>query len=154
METTKDLGITLGNPEAKWRIVEVCNPYCTPCAWAHLVLDNLLDNQEFELQIIFTVTNDERNKPIYYFLALQEARLDVRQVLVDWFSDKEKKYAEFVEQHDYMDDNMLDAQIDKVEKMREWCNKMGIMFTPMTFVNNHQLPDVYTVTDLYYLLSV
>lgn len=155
-ESPLGLGIALGNPEGKWHIIKVCNPYCTPCAMAHSILDSLLEsNQEIKFQIIFTVAadnNDKRNRPIKLFLALQENHQDVKQALVDWFKTEDKNYDEFAEQYS-MSDNLLDNQIDNLEKMRDWCMKTEIRYTPTIFINNCQLPDVYTVTDLRYFLS-
>lgn len=157
LESTQGLGITLGNPEGKWHIITVCNPYCQPCATAHAILDSLLnDNEELSLQLIFTATGeqtDERNKPVKLLLALQESQQDIRQALASWFSDENTSYGEFARKYSFNDD-ILDAQIKKIKIMNEWCNKTQIAFTPTIFINNHQLPDLYTITDLRYLLSV
>jgi protein-disulfide isomerase len=48
----------------------------------------------------------------------------------------------------------LTQQDDKVNDMKEWCNKTEISFTPTFFVNGHQLPEIYNVSDLKYFLSV
>lgn len=156
-ELSSELGITLGNPQGEWHIVKVCNPYCTPCAMVHPILDSILESSsKIKLQIIFTVAADnsnERNNPIKLFLALQESHQDVRKALVDWFNLENKNYNEFAGQYS-VSDTLLNAQTNKMELMRDWCINTKIRYTPTIFVNNYQLPDIYTVTDLRYFLSV
>lgn len=155
-ELSPELGITLGNPQGEWHIVKVCNPYCTPCAMVHPILDGILESSsKIKLQIIFTVSADnfdERNNPIKLFLALQESHQDVRKALVDWFKLENKNYNEFARQYS-VSDTLLNAQTNKIEMMRGWCIKTKIWYTPTIFINNYQLPDIYTVTDLRYFLS-
>lgn len=156
-ELSPELGITLGNPQGEWHIVKVCNPYCTPCAMVHPILDGILEsNSKIKLQIIFTAAvdnSDKRNNPIKLFLALQESHQDVRKALVGWFKLENKDYDEFIRQYP-VSDTLLGSQTHKIEMMRAWCIKANIRYTPTIFINNYQLPDIYTVTDLRYFLSV
>lgn len=156
-ELSPELGLTLGNPQGEWHIVKVCNPYCTPCAMVHPILDGILESSsKIKLQIIFTVAADnfdKRNNPIKLFLALQESHQDVRKALVDWFKLENKDYDEFIRQYS-VSDTLLGAQTNKMEMMRAWCIETNIRYTPTIFINNYQLPDIYTVTDLRYFLSV
>lgn len=156
-ELSSELGLTLGNPQGEWHIVKVCNPYCTPCAMVHPILDGILESSsKIKLQIIFTVAADnfdKRNNPIKLFLALQESHQDVRKALVDWFKLENKDYDEFIRQYS-VSDTLLGAQTNKMEMMRAWCIETNIRYTPTIFINNYQLPDIYTVTDLRYFLSV
>jgi len=49
---TESLGITIGNPNAKHHLAKVCSPYCSPCSKAHLLIDELLENNpDIRLQI-------------------------------------------------------------------------------------------------------
>ncbi len=74
--SASELGITIGNPNAKHTIIKVCNPYCGPCATAHPELEKIIkQNQEVKAQIIFTASNqeDERGaKPVRHLLAIAE----------------------------------------------------------------------------------
>src|SRR5690606_11125447 len=58
-QTTDGLGIMLGNPGPKYKIIKVCNPYCGPCAKAHPIIGMLLTKSEGSIQIIFTASNDK-----------------------------------------------------------------------------------------------
>lgn len=53
-ENPESLGITLGNPNAIYKIIKVCNPYCGPCAKAHVPMEELLHNNP-DVQIQITV---------------------------------------------------------------------------------------------------
>lgn len=154
--STEGLGIVIGNPQARNTIVKVCNPYCGPCAIAHSVIDEILEsNDDIKLQIVFMVTNDEndyRAKPVTHLMALYEKNNPVliREALDDWYGADKKDYAVFAAK--YFLDGELPKQGEKLEAMNHWCNKMEISFTPTIFVNEYQLPNLYKIEDLKYLL--
>jgi protein-disulfide isomerase len=74
------------------------------------------------------------------------------QALDDWYLAESKDYEAFAEK--YPMNGQLKLQTEKVKAMYEWCNKEEIQFTPTFFVNSHQLPEIYSVDDLKYFLSV
>ncbi|MES2425908.1 MAG: vitamin K epoxide reductase family protein [Bacteroidota bacterium] len=155
---TNGLGITLGNPDAKVKIVKVCNPYCGPCARAHTPMEDLLhNNPDLQVQIIFMASNeagDKRTLPVKHLLAIaqkQQAEL-TEQALGDWYLAETKDYEVFSKK--YPMNGELKKQDEKVEAMKDWCAKTEIQFTPTFFVNGHQLPANYSVNDLKYFLSV
>ena len=47
----------------------------------------------------------------------------------------------------------LEGQSYKLDKMRDWCDKMEINFTPTYFINGYQLPEIYNLDDLKYLFK-
>jgi len=152
------LGITLGNPHARHKLVKVCNPYCGPCASAHRPVEELLENNpDIQLQIIFTATNEEGDKrasPVKHLLAIAEKQDEqlTRQALDDWYMADHKDYEVFSAK--YPMNGELKKQDDKVEAMWQWCTKTDISATPTFFVNGYQLPDMYSIHDLKYFLSV
>lgn len=157
-EDTDGIGIILGNSNATQKIVKVCNPYCGPCAKAHMPMEMLLtDNTDIQVRIIFTATNDNgdvKALPVKHLLAIAEkgdSQL-LKQALDDWYLAPEKNYEAFAAR--YPMNGELKQQDAKVEAMQNWCNKMEISFTPTFFINNHQLPAMYSVNDLKYFLSV
>lgn len=156
-ESTEGLGIILGNPDASYKIIKVCNPYCGPCAKAHAPLEELLhNNPDIQIQILFTATtnaDDIKAPPVKHLLAIAEGgEAIVRQALDDWYLADQKDYEAFAVK--YPVSNKLEQQDDKVNNMKEWCNKTGISFTPTIFVNGYQLPEIYDISDLKYFLSV
>jgi uncharacterized membrane protein/protein-disulfide isomerase len=156
-DTAVGLGIVKGNPNAKNKIVKVCNPYCGPCAQAHKVLEDLLQNNpDIELQIIFTASDNETDRkapPVKHLLAIAEMGNEklTQQALDDWYLAEKKDYDLFALK--YPLNGELQKQSEKVKAMREWCSKVTISFTPTVFVNGYQLPEIYTIDDLKYFLS-
>lgn len=157
-ESAAGLGIIIGNPNAAYKIIKVCNPYCGPCAKAHTPIEELVhNNPEIQVQIIFTATNDaedSRAAPVKHLLAIAEKNNNeaiIKQALDDWYLAEKKEYEMFASK--YPMNGELQKQGDKLEKMSTWCNKNEIMFTPTFFVNGNQLPEMYTVNDLKYFLS-
>jgi len=157
-EATKGLGLSLGEADAPIKLVKVCNPYCAPCAKAHLIIEDLLNNNpNIQLQIIFTATtaeDDYRNLPVKHFLAIDQKgdKELLYKSLNDWYLMEEKKINVFKE--NYPVDKELLNETSKIKAMDEWCEKVNIAFTPTFFINGYQLPEMYNVSDLKYFLSV
>lgn len=154
-QVPEGLGITIGNVSASNTIIKVCNPYCTPCAEAHSVIDELLrHNENLKVQIIFTATNYERDfraKPVKHFLALHEKDSDnLTDILNAWYRAEKKEYKVFANK--YPMDEELNMQDGKVEAMADWCTQANIKFTPTFFFNGFLLPDAYSIGDFRYLL--
>jgi uncharacterized membrane protein len=151
------LGIMKGNPNAKNKIVKVCNPYCGPCAQAHKALEELLQNNpEIGIQIIFTAFDTETDRkapPVKHLLAISEMGDEklTHQALNDWYLAEKKDYDLFALK--YPLNSELQKQGEKVKAMREWCNNVNITFTPTFFINGFQLPEIYTIDDLKYFLN-
>jgi len=151
-----DLGITIGNPDALHTIIKVCNPFCQPCAKAHPEIEKLIQtNKNIKAQIIFTSStdiNDKRNKPISHFLSIADIGNELLTIksLNDWYLLKKKDYAFFEREHPV--DHLSDTT-DKLKAMREWCINTEIKFTPTIFIDGQQLPNLYEISDLQYLLS-
>lgn len=145
------LGISLTNNEAQYNIVKVCNPYCSPCAKAHLVLEELYKTKKVNLQILFTASaneSDPKAKPVSHLLSIAEKGnlVDTQKALDDWYSAKKKDYEVFATR--YPMNGELKEQEDRIKAMRDWCNLENITRTPTIFINGHELPREYRVEDL------
>ncbi|MDE1193018.1 MAG: vitamin K epoxide reductase family protein [Arachidicoccus sp.] len=150
-EPTDGLGIFIGNPDAKYKLLKVCNPYCGPCAKAHPTIEELLENNpDVQVQIIFTSDAE----PTKHLLAIaeKENEIQTKQALDDWYLADKKDYEVFAAK--YPNIPPLEGQREALKAMAEWCSKTEIAFTPTFFVNGYQLPEIYTVADLKYFLSV
>lgn len=152
------LGIILGNPDARNTLIKVCNPYCGPCAKAHPLIDELLDCiPDLKVQIILMATNDERdsrNAPVRHLLAISSKgnQMEIKKALDDWYLADTKDYEVFSRK--YPLNGELKEQNDKITAMETWCELERIAVTPTFFINNCQLPDIYSANDLKYFLSV
>ena len=149
---TDNLGIVVGNPNAKNEIIKVCNPYCGPCASAHPELEQIIKmNKDVKVRIIFTASGEESDKrtaPVEHLLAIQErdGLHQVHQALDDWYLAKEKNYEQFAEK--YPMNGELNNQKDKIIAMRDWCDKMKIRATPTLYINGFECPDTYRIAEL------
>lgn len=150
------LGVLLGNSEATYKLIKVCNPYCSPCAKAHLPIDELLQSHpDLQVQIIFTAENidgDIRATTVKHLLAIAKNNSEstVKKALDEWYLAKNKDYKLFASKFPIKGE--LKQQDTNVEAMSRWCNDNNIMFTPTFFVNGYQLPEMYSVSDLRYLI--
>lgn len=157
-ESTEGIGITLGKTDARYKLIKVCNPYCGPCIAAHPIIEELIENNpEIQLQIIFSSFDNEYEpgaKPAKHLLAIHEKgnSSEIKQALNDWYMPDEMDYTAFATK--YPLNQELQNQGEKMKAMRRWCDKTEIDFTPTFFLNGHQLPQIYSVHDLKYFLSV
>ena len=148
---TDGLGISFTNPNAKYNVIKVCNPYCGPCAKAHPILEELLELEKINLQVLFTATadkNDHKTRAVGHFLAINAQGDDkkMRQALDEWYLAEQKNYDAFANQ--YPMNGELQEQEGKIVAMSDWCTKEKITHTPTLFINGHELPKDYTVADL------
>lgn len=157
-ESTEGLGIVLGSPHARHKIIKVCNPYCAPCAKAHKPLEELLNNNpDVQLRIVFLANNNEIDHtrwPAKHLLAIAAMNNPdyTKRALDDWYLPEEKDYDVFSAK--YPLNGELKQQEPKIDAMSYWCTSMRVNFTPTFFVNGYQLPPQYDATDLKYFLSV
>jgi len=153
---TDGLGLVLGSESPTSKIVKVCDPLCTPCSETHGLLKELLrSNPRLQLQIIYAPVNNEqdaRAPVIKHLLALAEMgdQQLLKQALDDWYGQSEKSYAHLAGRFPLPDN--LQLQTPKLQAMADWCQQMDIAVLPTIFVNGFQLPDIYDVNDLRYLL--
>lgn len=151
------MGIIVGNPAGTTVIVKVCNPYCDPCAKAHIIIDELLkNNPNIKVQIIFNATGkegDARNEPVKHLLDIykESDKQRIHQALDDWYLSDAKEYQNFALKYPLR--NKLELQDNEILKMSDWCQKNKIDFTPTFFINGNQLPEIYSPADLKFFLS-
>lgn len=154
---TEGLGITINNTDAKIKLTKVCNPYCGPCSRAHIMIDKLIENNpDIQIQIIFSIhLNDEfLYKPVRHLLAISESNDNelMKMALNDWYTMEKKDYQLFAKK--YPVNGILNKQDEKIEKMIDWCINEDIIETPTLYINDYQLPEIYSIVDIKYLLSI
>ena len=92
--------------------------------------------------------------PVKHLLAIAEKGDEekTKQALDIWYLAEKKDYAAFANK--YPMNGELKMQGDKIKAMQEWCDKTEITFTPTFFINGNQLPEIYSIANLNYFLSV
>src|SRR5690606_5873879 len=88
--STEGLGISITRETAKYNVIKVCNPYCGPCAEAHPILEELVNNGKINLQILFTTSLDENDVtflPVSHFLAIDDQgdKSKTQKALDTWY---------------------------------------------------------------------
>lgn len=124
-----NLGITIGSPNAANTIIKVCNPYCGPCAKAHPVIDEIIENNpDVKVQIIFTADDNEKDiksKPVTHLMALYEKdAANINKALDDWYGADEKNYEAFAEK--YKLNGELKLQGIKLQAMHNGVKKQAL----------------------------
>ena len=153
---TDDYGIVVGNPHGSIHIVKVCNPYCSHCADAQLILQKLVDkNPEVKLQVIFATdphTSYYKETPINQFLSLYHEGADMEMILSDWYADSNKDRFAFEQKYPFeQTDNVWN--MENAERMKQFCEETKIIGTPTLFINGYELPYNYQIRDLLYIFS-
>lgn len=157
MGENPQLGFRFGNPNATHKLIKVCNPFCGPCASTHPEIHHLLEVMpDLEVQIIFTATSnddDVKSKPVKHFYAIldQYGPVVLDKALNDWYLSKEKNYEVFAAK--YPVNIALDTYNKKLDDMIEWCSINKITYTPTIYIDGYELPDMYSVSDLKFLLT-
>lgn len=148
---TDDCGIILGNPHGSIHIVKVCNPYCSHCADAQPILQKKVKtNQDVKLQIVFAVdphTEYYKQTPIDLFLSLYHESADIDTVLADWYSNPGVDMEQFKQKYP-VEQSHTKWNTDNAGKMHQFCQETGIIGTPTIFINGHELPANYQISDL------
>lgn len=166
--------IRFGNPAGPVQVLAVCNPYCSPCAAAHVQLDALLADypEAVGLTVRFSVNAaDGRGRRtravtsmLRYFLSHPDPELPGSdpggrqgapppagsRALTDWFA--------------WLDLERWEAQYPAgpagaaglpglLNRHQQWCDAAGITSTPTLFVNGYPLPGQYEAADLAELMA-
>ncbi|MGJ1417654.1 vitamin K epoxide reductase family protein [Sphingobacterium multivorum] len=149
---TEGLGIQIGDPNARYEIIKICNPYCGPCKKSHSELNELIQlNPNVRARIIFTATGEDtdiKTLPVQHFLAI-EAQYGpevVKEALDKWYTEEINKYEDFAQQYPVY--KGLTEQDQKIKAMAAWCDSMKIRVTPTFFINGYELPDSYRINEL------
>ena len=148
--------ITKGNPNAKNIIVKVCSPACHYCNLAHEKFNNLLEiNKDIKIVTLYNIysdSTDERRLPVSHFLALAEMGEDkkLHEAMNYWYLTEDRNY-ETLESKFPINQELLEKQKNRIDNMREWCDKAEVYYTPTIYFNGKKLPASYEIEDLYSL---
>ncbi len=154
--TIWDKDILLGNPDAPILITVACNPYCGPCAKAHLQLDELLQQFSGKIKILvrflFNVNNEKDDRTIVVKAILQNAEsladnTALQKMITDWFASMD--YNKWVAC--WKPDNTTNVDY-RMQQHNKWVEVSNIKFTPTFFINGRGLPGRYGLMDVKLLL--
>lgn len=150
----EELGIiSKGNPQAQNVIVKICSPSCHYCNIAHGTLNNLLlINDNVKVITLYSVnsdSSDERSLPVSYFLALAELGQDelLKEAMDYWYLTEDRN-VQTLSTLFPVNRELLDAQLLRIDKMKEWCKVSEIYYTPTIYWNGKRLPASYDLEGL------
>ena len=150
--------IIFGNPNAKFEITFVSNPYCHPCAEMHHKLKSLLKEtkEHLKLNIIYTVSsnpNEPKNKIISSLITLYATKGQnvAQQAMTEWYSGQFKNTGEWIKKYSNLNENIA---LKTMQQQRLWCDENEIAHTPALFLNNHLYLSEYTLNDLKHFIHL
>jgi uncharacterized membrane protein len=147
-----DEAICFGKPDAPYKIVMACNPYCGPCSKAHHAIEELYENNpdDFSVSIRFALReNNDADKTVQIAKTIMKAaRINPFKAVKDWYRlfDMEK----YNTLHTV---NGLDVN-SYTERHIQWCKNAGINATPTLFINGKRLPGIYNWKEFVELMEI
>jgi thiol-disulfide isomerase/thioredoxin len=148
------LGIFLKGKSSKYHVLKVCNPYCGPCVSTHPLLEELFEEGNIDLQVLFfpDVNDEVKLNTVRHLMGIASKGDSVytRKALDDWYLPKVKDYSTFASK--YPLNGELKKQENIIKEMQAWCQVEQITYTPTIFINGYEIPQGYVVEDLKYLL--
>lgn len=142
--------LILGNPEAENVVTMVSNPYCQPCAKAHKILDEWLNNSNnIKLQVVFSThtDGDAKTKVASHLISLRNA--NVKDALNDWYEAENKSYSAWANNYPLKEEA---SSKELLNLHKEWCEITDITATPTIFFNGRRLPSPYKPEDIKYII--
>ncbi len=145
--------LIIGDFGATNTLTMITNPYCRQCKDRHMEIENLLKiSKNINVRIIFFTTGAEDDKVttlVQHLLALDFAIFPV--ALKDWFSQNTYDYKKWARKYP-AERNLVSFRPLALDHGL-FCWREGLTSSPILFINNRRLPDVYEPKDLAWLLS-
>jgi protein-disulfide isomerase len=146
--------LIIGNSNAPVMITVACNPYCGPCAKAHVELDNLVEKypNTVKVQVRFLCDpknlEEQRTKAVHAMLGYAETNpAATAHVLTDWFADM--NYYKWRNKYPEINLNGSAEMVhEKIKLHSSWVKDAGITATPTFFVNGKKLPGRYNLKNI------
>jgi uncharacterized membrane protein/thiol-disulfide isomerase/thioredoxin len=141
----------LGNPEGAITFTIATNLFCSPCARAHKVIEEILEkHNDVKFQCIFVTPQDSKDKQevIKYIGAIysQLGSLKAQEALKLWFDLKDFDKIKVI-----FPITLEASQGDSfIYKNLLSCNSCKIEYTPTLFINGKLLPDIYQINNIPY----
>lgn len=155
--------LVIGNPNAPIKIIIVSNLYCAPCKVQHEEVSRLVEsNKEYlSVSIRFVKVNKQFNKDIsstqyllqYWWENIYNTEKETsltEQLIHSWFS--EMNVESFASSHPLKELKVSNEVKAIAELQEKWIEETGVLKTPTIFINDYELPSLYTIADLQRIL--
>lgn len=145
-EDTSVANIAINNPlQGGRRVLVVTNPNCRNCAKVHSAIKELSANVPVSLLLIFTDKIGRKACEAILTAYLQEGWNKAMSLLEEWF---EKRTIKEMDKYP-----TTEAAKEMLKEQVMYCWKQHIDRTPSVIVNGHYVPEVYSLSDLRYVLT-
>ena len=119
------------------------------------MLDEIVHNHpDARLKLIFTATNEEkdvRGIAAKHILTLCRKYPEKKSIILDdWYLAKKKDFEAYSKKY-HLNGEIKEEAVE-IDKMKAWCDKAEITFTPTIYVNGHRLPERYKLEELKFVL--
>lgn len=149
IDFTQSLKIPVITREGDTELIMVINPLCSPCIKETREILGILNRKRYtSLSIIFLVDPKANNEVIRAKLLITESMMEnFLKALTDYANHFPKKRDAISTMSFHQDSQkILDSHF-------HWCINNNILATPKIFINNHELPSLYTVKDIDFLIE-
>lgn len=145
--------LLIGNPDARFEITIVSNPFCQPCRMAHQEIKKLLEAcpDKLKVSVIFNATgnpSDPRDQVIHTLMSCyqQQGPHAFKALLDDWYAAERREVNDWLQQQRAAVpgaalQNQIKAQI-------EWCFFNRVSHTPALYINGYKAIAEYELADL------
>ncbi|MAN87622.1 MAG: hypothetical protein CL555_12545 [Algoriphagus sp.] len=155
--------LVIGNPNAPIKLIIVSNLYCAPCKVQHEEVSRLVEsNKEYlSVSMRFVKINKQFNKDIsstqyllqYWWDNIHNTEKEsslTEQLIHSWFS--EMNVESFASSHPLKELKLSNEVKAMAELQEKWIEEIGVSKTPTIFINDYELPSLYTIADLHRIL--
>jgi uncharacterized membrane protein/thiol-disulfide isomerase/thioredoxin len=148
-----------GVGEAPITITIVSNPVCEPCAYAHSVVEGLLEQFEGKIKVVFRFAiNPSDTKSVSYEmlshlmdLLLTTSSEKPIEALSNWYVKNGKSNVKkWKKEYSSLANHNQDAITKLTNEHSKWYAMAGIKSTPTVLLNGKLLPEEFSVADLKY----
>ncbi len=147
-EGYQNVSLQFGNPNASNSIIKVCNPFCDPCAKVQPVLEEVMQNENVQMHLIFKASNevnDRRGAVARHFIDLYHNDKTISAEAIHWwYAEKDKNIEELRVKYPIRNRNEENIKT-QIKGMSLWNEKANISHTPTIFINQHKMPDTHNV---------
>jgi protein-disulfide isomerase len=156
--TSAIVPLQFGNPKGKHQVTIVTHPLCKYCTEVHVKLFKLLQYKTNLLvnEIILTGKSDKSkaNRIGTFMLSLKKSNGadTIETALSEYYTEYKDDFEKWIRKYELESSSDIETKVE-LAKHREWCLENGINETPKIFLNNHALPEHYSIEDLEYLLE-
>jgi protein-disulfide isomerase len=155
--------LSAGDSDSVLQITFVSNPICKPCIRAHQVISELSKDYPGYIYVKyrFSLNKDDIDSISYRVvhkvlaIMLSSTQRQALDALSAWLNMNMKLGA--FEDWDSSYNSSISASSAKVNQLMvehvEWCKLASISATPTLFINDHKVPEEYSVEDVRYHIS-